>query len=695
MLTTLCRLLLVSLIAGVTATFAAAARANEADDQFALAAGNYDRQQWQLAVENFQRFLEKQPTDRRANQSAFFLGEALIQLGKLDDAREYFRQYASRDPKGKYVRVALFRAAESAYLAGRFDVAKPELDAFLVQYPDDRLGAYVLPYLGDIALRKNDPSAAAQFFRDGLKRFPEGRLQDDCRFGLGRSLEKQNKNDEAEQLYVTVAGKADSPLADSAQFYLGALHYAAGQYDKAVESFAVFESRFAASALQPNARLGLGLTLLKLNRPGEAPKQFDAVLATESADGNLYQQAMRGKAEAHLTLGSLLFSQKKYADAIAPFEAFLQENDPADDVAVVKATGELALCYAHTGRLDKAQELYSDLVKTYPNDSLIATMPELLAEAIYEWAWVLQDRNDSDEAGRAFERLRKEYPQSRLWADATCRLARLALEAKDYAAATALVDKVLTRKTASEISEYAMFLRGEIAVAKNDWPEAAEAFTALLREYPKSQRRLVAEFWVAESYYRQADLAEAGPRFEQLVEKIKGHNSPWIAMIPLRRAQVLARQNQWSEANAIAAGIAANFPNFDQQYEVDYLLGRCLANQADFAEAREAYGRVISSPAGAKTETAAMAQWMIGETYFHQKDYKTAYREYLKIDIHFAFPTWQAGALLQAGKCRELLGESKEADELYQRVVTAYPKTTFANIAGQRLKSPAAVPPSK
>ena len=78
--------------------------------------------------------------------------------------------------------------------------------------------------------------------------------------------------------------------------------------------------------------------------------------------------------------------------------------------------------------------------------------------------------------------------------------------------------------------------------------------------------------------------------------------------------QVLAQQNQWSDAQAIAAKIAADFPNFQQQYEVDYLLGRCLANQADFEGARRAYNRVVRSPAGAKTETAAMAQWMIGET---------------------------------------------------------------------------------
>ncbi len=61
-------------------------------------------------------------------------------------------------------------------------------------------------------------------------------------------------------------------------------------------------------------------------------------------------------------------------------------------------------------------------------------------------------------------------------------------------------------------------------------------------------------------------------------------------------------------------------------------------------------------------------------------------REYLRLEILYAYPTWQAGALLQAGKCHERLGEEKEAAGLYQRILTAYAHTTFAEEAAQRLK---------
>ena len=41
------------------------------------------------------------------------------------------------------------------------------------------------------------------------------------------------------------------------------------------------------------------------------------------------------------------------------------------------------------------------------------------------------DRQTPDDAAALFQRLHKEYPQSRYWADATCRLAQRAIDKKD------------------------------------------------------------------------------------------------------------------------------------------------------------------------------------------------------------------------------------------------------------------------
>jgi cellulose synthase operon protein C len=934
MMTAIRPILVIVLFAGALAFLEGKAAADQADDQFAVAAGHYDRQDWKLAVDEFRTFIEKYPKDHRANEGVFYLGEALHQLGKYGEARQQFQLYSSREPKGKHAPAAMFGAGEAAYLGGDLVVAKADLVQFAKKYSTDPLNAYASAYLGDIALSSGDAAAAAAYFQKGLNQFSEGRSRDDCRLGLARAMEKQNRADEAEQLYSALANKRDSHLADAAQFRLGVLQFTLGRYDKAMESFSPFEGRLAKSPWQANARLGNGLALLKLHRPTEAIKQFGVVLATPLLDEELAQQASRGvieaalqskdyamldreaaqfekrysksvfvndvrrmlarslverreyakvvallaplvgeataarieptglenryllaagyeglkrydealaailpvvddakgqlKLDAQLKQGTVLLAMKKYADAIAPLDAFLAER-PTGDVEA-KAIGELAICCARAGQLDKAKKLYADLVRKHPGHSLIAPTTEHLADAaydandtawatvlssrlaalgdsveyelkgklslgwsqfkagkldeadatfddllkrnppeaiaaeamsvrarilqelgrndaslavygqlierypnsqqhadamlaaaqlrqrmkqgaqaaalyeqlvkehpkypkldvaLYEWAWTMQELGKPSDASRLFKQLRKECPQSRFAVDAACRLAERSLEAKDYQQANSLADEVLSRKSEgpgdAKVRQYAMFLRGQIAVGKSDWPKAREAFEAMVKAYPESERRAAAEYLIAEAYYREGNYDAAATRFQKLAEQLKGKREPWMAMISLRQAQIAAQRNQLAEAYEIAAKIEKEFPSFEQQYEVDYLMGRCLANQADFDAARKMYDKAIQSATGAKTETAAMAQWMIGESYFHQKNFEAALREYSRLEILYAYPTWQAGALLQAGKCCRRLGQAKEAVKRFQKVVKMYPDTTFAKDAAKEL----------
>ncbi len=306
---------------------------------------------------------------------------------------------------------------------------------------------------------------------------------------------------------------------------------------------------------------------------------------------------------------------------------------------------------------------------------------------LYDWAWALRELGKADDADRLFERLRKEYPQSRFRPDATYRLAQRAYDAKDYERAGGLIDEVLAAAADPQRSRVCHALARRDRRGQGRLAENARSVRDDRQGVPESRRRLVAEYWIAEADRRQADYKAARARLQRLAEQIKDKREPWMALIFLRLAQVLAQQEQWNDAHAIAAKIEKDYPDFAQQYEVDYLIGRCLANQADFDAARKAYNKVILSAAGAKTETAAMAQWMIGETYFHQKNYQAALREYLRLETLYAYPNWQAAALLEAGKCHQRLGETMQAAELYRQILRDYSETPFAEQAAKQLSA--------
>ena len=119
--------------------------------------------------------------------------------------------------------------------------------------------------------------------------------------------------------------------------------------------------------------------------------------------------------------------------------------------------------------------------------------------------------------------------------------------------------------------------------------------------------------------------------FEQLLAKDKDLAGPVRATASMRLAQLYAEAGRWDDAMTIVESFGTDHPDFAQQYELDYVHGRCLAARALFSEARQAYEKVIRSSTGENTETAAKAQLMIAETFFHQRRYEDAYRAYMQV----------------------------------------------------------------
>jgi cellulose synthase operon protein C len=115
------------------------------------------------------------------------------------------------------------------------------------------------------------------------------------------------------------------------------------------------------------------------------------------------------------------------------------------------------------------------------------------------------------------------------------------------------------------------------------------------------------------------------------------------------------------------------------------VVARAFAAQADFDAARTWYAKVIEAPGAAETETATMARWMVGESYFHQEQFAPAIDEYLKVGEQF--PRWHSAALLQAGKAQESLGRWQTAAELYQQLVQRYPDGQLHAEAARRLSA--------
>ncbi len=968
------------------------ARADAGDDQYAVAAGHYARDRWQLAITEFRAYREKFPRHAKLSQALFFEAEAHVQLDQFREAVDLFQQHLQREPQSRYHRQALFRWGESSYLLKDHAAARPVLEEFRRTYAKDKLNAYVLAYLGQIALAAKEHPAAKEFFDASLKDFPESPAQDECRFGLACIAEEQGDTDSAERTYLALGAKTASPWADDALLRLGGLHYARGEYDAAIQTLSELETTFKTSDLVERARLSrgwahfkqdqrpqaaalfqslqqsksvglearywLGLThkadknwklaaetllaaseveeqhaltpamafhagdsLARAGQASAALEQFERVLQAEIrgewaddallgklqlaraagehqqvdllaagflqhfAQSDLTSEARRlhaqsllvrkkfdqaatlfkdvgekasladryllaaaqyglsrnedslgtlapvlkeaeGRllADARLLAASVYVEQKQYAAAIEPLEAHLAADAQGVDAARCRA--QLAACYARIKELDKARRVFTELQKQTPPAELRHSATQQLAEAVfaagdyvwsgtlfesisakeepaavavrglsgwgwsryrageldaaaaafaqllerypqqqlaaeaaltrgqilerlerpqealamyqrlidqypqderlplallaagrmsdklgqdaeaallyarfakefpqhesldaalYEAAWVLRELNRHEESDSRFSTLYQEHRTSRFWPDAAFRLAERAQAARRYEEVQRLLTDLVATQPDQKLLPHVLYLQGQAAAGRQQWPEVIAAMKPLIEAADDSPFKLLASYWTAEALYRQGDFTGAGERLTDLAAQTRDSREGWTAMVALRQAQVLAHQKKWKEAHDLAASIAPRWPAFDQQHEADYIIGRALAARGELTDARTAYERVLRSETGGKTETAAMAQWMIGESYFHQKNYESALREYLRLEILYAYPAWQAAALLQAGKCSEHLGQWKQAVEMYQRLVKEFSETSFVEEAQLRL----------
>ncbi len=666
------------------------------------------------------RFLASDRQHPLAGQALFRWGETAYFRGDFDQARTQLEKFRARYPEHPLQVYAL------PYLAG----------ALLGLAQDGGADA------GQHA------ATAAALYRQALAQHRQSPLKDSCRFGLARAEHQQGNLQEAAATYQSLLDVSDPSLAIQATYYLATIlfqqdqldaaaqhfahvitqgpetrwadashgplavcHARAGQMDQARTAFAAWQKQAAGAATADAAAdavvFHLGEAALRQQAWGWAAELFQMLV--DSPQSAYRARGLSGKAWAQYyaqqpaasleSFQQLLseFPQDRLAGEAAYMQARLLEQAQRPDQALAAYLKLLETHPQHPQRatvmlqaavLLEKQKKFEEAARWY--EQVIGTDPiegSPVDTAIYRLAWLRHDTGRPAEALQQFRTLYQQHRHSSHWPDAVFRLAQGAFQRGDLSRAGELARQLVAADPPHEILAHAIYLQARIARANNDWAAVQKRLNELLAEVPESPLRKTAEFWLAESAFQQDEFQQAQRRFQQLSGQLPQLAAPLQPVVLLRQAQLLAEQKKWPESLQVAQQAKAQFPEFPQRAELDYVMGRGLVAEARFRDARHAFLQAAPRDGSDKSETAAMAQWMIGETYLHQENYDQALREYLRVEALYAYPQWQATALLQAAKCYEKLNQPPEARALYQQIVDKYPNQPVAQQAAQRLRS--------
>jgi cellulose synthase operon protein C len=386
------------------------------------------------------------------------------------------------------------------------------------------------------------------------------------------------------------------------------------------------------------------------------------------------------------------------ATSLAPVALQLR----AEKLAAAKRTDEAIFVYhGLLGRFPKSRhaagnmlslaELHFELVQDREAwqwlEKLVAEHPKApeVASALSLGAQTARRMKNDEASQQWLERLVDEHHASDYWPDAVCRLTERQLDAGQPVAAEERVAEALERAASNPaVRHRLLFLQLRLAVTAGELDAVEQRSQKLIQAKPAEPLQTLAGFWHAEAAYRDGQLETAYTRFLDLSLAVGHRQDDWLGIVPLRLAQIEAQRQKWPAALERAELLAKERPEYSRIHEVEYLRGRALVALGRFNDAREALAKACLAETGAGTETAAMAQWMIGETWFQQQRYEQAIAAYKKT-LSCSFPQWQAAALLQAGKCCEHLSRWTDASDHYRQVLAKHRGSRYAADAQRRL----------
>ena len=585
-----------------------------------------------------------------------------------------------------------FASAYKQYTAGEWATAAQSLVQFSGDFQSHPRANEALFYAAEALVQDNKLAEATVMLEDLVSKEidPELRRQSDFRLAEISYLDG-NDADARKRLIAFRQAYPNDSLNAMVLMYLGEIDLASEQIDSAISLFSESLENYPKSTCRQQVQLGLACAWLRQKQVKPAVdvleqlvKSSDATVVRSAKDlleiaaenENVAGGTALPPAEAALARARQLQQARQLDAAIAQFTAIYRQypNSPQAPLAKLGAA-----------RVHLEQKQYREA------ESLLASIDENganvtnLDAVLYERGWALAMMEVLTKSDELFQRLHKEFPHSIYWADATYRLAERSARRGDSKAAMTLVGEVLDSKCDDSLRVHALYLKGQLAATDQEWAVVSKTMDELLASDANSQLAPAARYWKAEATFRQKDFESAAEQFEILAAQTSGRAETWLAMVELRRAQILAHKEEWQQSLDMLTNLRKRFPAFAQKHEADYLEGRCLAALALLDDARAAYMRVLASASGQDTETAAMAAWMIGESYFHQKRYPEAIEAYEQCARGHKFPTWQSASLLQAGKCLQLQNKKSEAAEYYRRVVNEFAETTYAAEARERL----------
>jgi TolA-binding protein len=615
--------------------------------------------------------------DDNEAERALITANGLLRKGLFDLAVPEYQRYLDSDPSGDSVAVARYGLAVSLFRTGQPGPAGAQLDqigdASFEFAPD------ALLLRAHCALAQNDFERVEQACADLARRFPDhasapaaAALRCEALYRLDRSAAEVARaaSDFSERFPA-------SPQRARTEFFAGVALATAGDNSGAAQRFDWIVQHAPGDDLAPRAGLLLAQSLESLGQAARAEERYRR--AAVSDDPTLAPDAFLGLARLDLAAGrtddarrraqSILddFPESTAAHSAALLVARIAcDNDRPDD-GLAALTGRTfaeelqddaafwtARCHLVAGRNVEAIDLLNLALRDH-------TASELAPQMRFDLAVCLSRSAAPAKALAAFEEFRRRHPQDPLVPDASLAIASILRQQGEFDRAADLCEALAEDHPEHPRVSEALLLLAECHYQQEDFSGAAEACARALAATSDPELKSRLTYRMAMSLYREGAWAKARPLLESVVAESRASETFLPALHALGSGYFAAEQ--WLEAerrmtdylNAEPAGPLAD----------DALLKQGLARPRQGREAVESFDALIADyPASVHMPQALFERAQSLLALERSDEARPAFERVIQVaaDSRFAQPSFE-----RLGALAERAGDFTAAADWYAR----------------------------
>jgi TolA-binding protein len=515
--------------------------------------------------------VETIPPDRRQLEYA----NALYARKLYDLAAPEYEKYLDNYPDAPGRASALFFLGESYKSLNRAASARKAFQRVLDDYGDSEFGGPAAYVLAETAFTEKNYGAALPLFHKAAAKSKEAPIALSARYFEARCLETLDRKDDAAGIYLQVIdAKNPNPYREDSRLAAAAIFGSRGKKADAVKQYEALASEAQKPALRAEAAVRAGMIALDLiqNDKGKIDKSMVDKATALLQKGRASSGSDKFRAIAQVGLRRLQYQTGQYASLLAEYKKELPNLPQAGQAEVMLLAANSQRQLGHT---EEAENLYHEVMERFP------------------------DREEAKEA--AYQRLINFYNA-------------------DPGAALTQVDEYLATNPAPERADQAKLLKAEALYKQQNYADAALIYSDLRASSLPPKLRAESAYKLALCNMQLKNISGSVDAFTYFLQTFP--DNPQTPAILAQRALVYQQDKNYFAALSDLNELLRKYPGAHEREAALQLKALILGQQEDPKGMAQTFRQLLKE--FPKSSVAAQAQYYIGKAAFDMKAYKDA-----------------------------------------------------------------------